>query len=144
MSYTPHSMRVSESAQALERDLQKRKQYWYPIKPFTILITGLFLMALLIVPIVRGSEIAEVLVLEVGMTFGMTVCIALLVAWVWWRFFVRTDTAANFMICLVLVISGVWSAGLTGPQQAKAKEFFHDHAGRHIESLKYKIIDRFD
>jgi len=144
MSYTPHSMRVSESAQALERDLQKRKQHWYSIKPFTILFSGLFLMALIIVPIVRGAEIAEVLVLDVGMTFVVTVCASLLTAWFWWRFFIRTDGAANFMICLVLLIGGLWSAGLTGPQKAHAKELFHQHAGRHLVALKYKVMDRLD
>lgn len=144
MSYTPHSMRVSESAQRLEQDIKKRKQFWYPIMPFTILFAGVFLMALLIVPIVRGADIADVLVMDVGISFVVTVCSALLIAWVWWRFFVRTDLAANFMFCLVLVVSAVWSAGLTGPQRAQAKEIFHDNVGRHLEVVKWKIMDQFD
>lgn len=144
MSFAPNGMHVSESAQALERDIQKRKQVWYPIKPFTILFAGVFLMALLIVPVIRGAEIADVLVTGLGITFAVTICIALLTAWVWWRFFVRTDVAANFMICLVLIVSGVWSVGLTGPQKAQAKQIFHDNIGYHLEVLKWKIMDKFD
>ncbi|MCZ6836448.1 MAG: hypothetical protein O7G85_11795 [Planctomycetota bacterium] len=143
MSYKPNMMNVSESAKSLEKELQARKRSWFKLNPFSILFVGLFLLAMIVVPVLKGTAFADVLSIELGFTFIVTLCVALLGAWMWWRFFYRSDGAANLMFCLIIVVSGIWTTGLTGPQRAEAKDLFDQQFGRNIVIMKRKVISYF-
>ena len=143
MSYSPSVMNVSESAKSLERDMQERKKSWFKLNPFSILFTGLYVVVSVVIPVLKGATFSDSLSVGLGFSFIVTLCVALLGAWMWWRFFYRSDGAANLMFCTIIIVSGVWTTGLTNPQRTEAKQVFDQHVGRHVMGMKQKAVNYF-
>lgn len=138
MTHMPHSMQVSESARAMEVDLQRGRRFWYRFNPISIVLTGLFLLCLFIVPVARGHEMSEVVMMDVGKAFVATVMVAMLFGWMSWLMIRRTDVTANIVFCLVIVASGVWTTGLSHRQRAEAQVMFNDSVGKHLVAVTDK------
>lgn len=138
MANFPHSMQVSESARAIEADLKRNKRFWYRFKPISIVVTGMFLLCLFIVPVARGHDMSDVVMMEVGKAFVATLMIAMILGWMGWLMIRRTDVTANIVFCLVIIASGVWTTGLSHGQRSEAQSIFNDSVGRHLVAVTDK------
>lgn len=144
MNNSNHPFAYSESDEAINEELIRRKRIWYSIKPLSYMMTGLLLICLFIVPVTLGQDMGLTVLQNVGMSFMATLLGALLLGWFGWRLFFRSDLMANLFFCLVLIASGIWATGMTTHQRNQAENIFQDTIGTHLATVTDKARDLFE
>ena len=144
MTASHHPFVYTESDEAINEEIIRRKRMWYSIKPLSYMMTGLLLICLFIVPVTLGQDMGLTVLQNVGMSFAASLLGALLLGWLGWRLFLRSDLMANLFFCLVLIASGIWATGLTNHQRNHAENIFQDTIGTHLATVTDKARDLFE
>jgi uncharacterized membrane protein len=117
---------------------------WFAMKPAALVVTIVYLLALMIAPLLRGESLRSASVAEVLVTLTLTMSSALLVAWMAWRLWHRRDGVANVAFCLVVIVVGVWTIALDASQRNDATAMAMDSLDRQVNALREKAIDALE
>ena len=117
---------------------------WYRLGSFAMSLPVLFFLAMLFSPLLHGRSLHPSDLGYAAVACALTTLVALVAAWLVWRFLWRKEWIASAIFTLIVAATAIWTTVLSPPQRADARSIAGRTVETQVENLTQVALDVID